>query len=114
MAWLEQRFAMHSFTCAAGTLHWARRRHFARRQKVAKAVMAGARANKLQLAVTLRGASGATGLRRPHQSKPLGTGGLAARCHGTKGELLAQRFMNSSAAAMKEVPPQYSSGQSAR
>ena len=84
------------------------RRHFA------LAVMAGARANKLQLAVTLRGASGATGLRRPHQSKPLGTGGLAARCHGTKGELLAERFMNSSAAAMKEVPPQYSSGQSAR
>ena len=97
-----------------------RRRHFAlgaahrARQKVAKAVMAGARANKLQLAVTLRGASGATGLRRPHQSKPLGTGGLVARCHGTKGELLAERFMNSSAAAMKEIPPQYSSGQSAR
>ena len=22
MAWLEQRFAMHSFTCFAGTLHW--------------------------------------------------------------------------------------------
>ena len=36
-----------------------RRRHFA------LAVMAGARANQLQLAVTLRGASGATGLRRP-------------------------------------------------
>ena len=27
----EQRFAVHSFTCAASTLHWARRRHFARR-----------------------------------------------------------------------------------
>ena len=46
-----------------------RRRHFAlgvahrARQKVAKAVMAGAHANKFQLAVTLRGTSGATGLR---------------------------------------------------
>ena len=36
------------------------------------------------------------------QSKPLATGGLPARCHGTSGKLLAERFMSSSTAAMKK------------
>ena len=46
-------------TALSHTLLHMPRRHFA------LAVMAGARANKLQRAMTLRGASGATGLRRP-------------------------------------------------
>ena len=48
-------------TALSHTLLHMPRRHFA------LAVMAGARANKLQLAVTLRGASRAAGLRRPRR-----------------------------------------------
>ena len=88
-----------------------RRRHFAlgaahrARQKVAKAVMAGARANKFQLAVTLRGTSGATGLR------PLS---LAWRDAMEQGGTARRAFHELLHCRHERIPPLYSSGQSAR